>query len=216
MKWPYSLKNKLSVSIILTIIILLILLVNIQNRQRFEQLDHSMSSIYEDRLMVQNYLFKLYDNLNKEEKLRNSPSNQIVKDLAELKEERQQIISKYEETYLTEKERKEFSTFLKHLNKKDNLEQQIRESKDASAQINLQEAFEINAAKTLTSLRNLSNIQTQEGKALQISSHKIVLGSLSISQLELAILIVLALVIQVLIFTSKTLNIKTQTTHHLN
>lgn len=216
MKWPYSLKNKLSVSIILTIIILLILLVNIQNRQRFEQLDHSMSSIYEDRLMVQNYLFKLYDNLQKEEKLRNSTSNSIIKDLAELKEERQQIISKYEETYLTEKERKEFTNFLNHLNKKDKLEQQILESKDSTTRVNLHEAFETNTAKTLNSMRNLSNIQTQEGKALQISSHKIVLGSLSISQLELAILIVLALVIQVLIFTSKTLKIKTHTPHHLN
>jgi len=216
MKWPYSVKNKLSASILLTIIILLILLVNIQNRQRFEQLDDSMSSIFEDRLMVQNYLFKLYDNLNKEESLRHGRSINSNQSLSDLKAERTEIIAKYEETYLTEKERVEFSNFLNHLNKMDVLEQQLLSSNDSLTKTALTILYDNKTADALNSMRNLSHIQTQEGKALQISSHKIVLGSVSISQLELAILIVLALVIQVLIFTSKTLKIKAQTPHNLN
>ncbi|MNE73447.1 hypothetical protein D3C80_1694580 [compost metagenome] len=69
----------------------------------------------------------------------------------------------------------------------------------------------------LSNLNQLSAIQIAEGKKLMDGSKKIISESTLLTKLELAILIIIGLIIQVLIFASGSLVPKAQPkNHHLN
>ncbi|MCB0634871.1 MAG: hypothetical protein KDD15_34300, partial [Lewinella sp.] len=67
MKWTYSIKNKTTAAILLAAILGLTMLTNLLQRKRFQELEHSFTSIYEDRLLAESYLFHLYVDLKKEQ-----------------------------------------------------------------------------------------------------------------------------------------------------
>lgn len=202
MKWTYSIQQKLTAAGILAAIMILILLNNLSERRRFRQLEESISSIYEDRLLVESYIFKLYNNLQSQNDCLLGLEGSSEKSLSLLKSEREQLLDLYAETYLTVEEGKHFEALKQTLSRFDrfNLEE---------------EKISINH-EAIEHLKALSNIQTDEGASIRDKSERIILGSQSSSQFEAAIVVVLALIIQALIFSSKSMKSRIKQKHHLN
>lgn len=224
MKWTYSIKNKTTAAILLAIILGLTMLTNLLERKRFKELEESFASIYEDRLMVENYLFHMYDNLKRKQDLwelaaQKGVCHTINADLNVYRQERAILIDKYAQTYLTEEEDWKFNDLKISINRIDSLEEEIA-LLEAESQIPhdlIQEHNEI-TTDAFSTLSALSDIQTTEGQALRDKSKKIILSSVSISHLEMTILIIIAIIIQALVFSSSTLLVKKeqQTNANLN
>ena len=130
MKWTYSIKNKTTAAILLAVILGLTMLTNLLERKRFKELEASFTSIYEDRLMVESYLFHLYDNLKRKQDLfelaaRQGVSHTINNELNVYRHERIELIDKYAQTYLTVEEDDKFGDLRATFQRIDDLEEEI-------------------------------------------------------------------------------------------
>ncbi len=211
MKWTYAIKNKTTAALLLTFILGLTLLTNLLERNRFKQLEQSFSSMYEDRLMAENYLFHLYENLkNKEDLLENIDIQGInvstSQKLDQFRAQRTELVAKYAETYLTEEEEKEFNALNQELTRINELEQSLSSREhQGSIPATLLRRHDEMTERAFATLSALNDIQPKEGALLRNKSEKIILGSLSISHFEMAILIIIGIMIQALIFSTKTI-----------
>lgn len=202
MKWTYGIQQKMTAAAVLATVMALIIINNISERRRFQKLESSISSIYQDRLLVESYIFKLYNNLQKQnDYLQNSKGIDIAAELKALKAERDELVHLYSETYLTPDEELHFEALQVTLNRFDtNRENRNLTNKEAIEHLNA-----------------LSNIQTDEGTSLWNKSERIISGSQISSKFEMVIIICLGIIIQALIFSSKSLKPKTVIQkHHLN
>ena len=203
MKWTYGIQQKMTAAGILAVIMALILINNISERRRFRQLEESISSIYQDRLLVESYIFKLYNNLQQQNDcLLGEQPVVLGNQLSELKQEREKLLTLYAQTYLTSEEEDHFNALKASLARFDQTNASIAKSETN------QEAIE--------HLNALSNIQTDEGASLWNKSESIIVGSLSSSQFEMVMIICLGIIIQALVFASKSAKPKTIQKHNLN
>ncbi|MCO6478821.1 MAG: hypothetical protein J5I94_19460 [Phaeodactylibacter sp.] len=207
MKWAYTIRNKTKAAILLAVVLGLTMLTNLLERKRFRELEQSFSSIFEDRLMAESYLFHLYENLKNEQDLIQSAADMGLsiagkEKLAAHRANRASLMAQYAETYLTEEEEVQFSQLQATLGEVDRLEKEIAGGQAAAPLINAHDAATAEAFATLSAL---SDIQTTVGAELRDESERIILGSVSISHLEMTVLIIIAIIIQGLIFSSRTL-----------
>ncbi|MHA7102582.1 MCP four helix bundle domain-containing protein [Roseivirga pacifica] len=200
MKWTYSIRQKMTAAGILAAVMGLVLINNLSERRNFQQLEDSIASIYQDRLLVESYIFKLYDNLQRHEELLDTQASaQTIKEIKTLAAERNALIALYEETYITEEEAKHFDALKKSLSEIEILD----ENTLANNKFSTQSAQPTKSA--ITHLSALSQIQTTEGASLMDRSERIIGGSISNSQLEMVLVICLAIIVQALVFSSKSL-----------
>ena len=207
MKWTYSIRNKTKAAILLAIVLGLTMLTNLLERKRFRQLEQSFSSIFEDRLMAESYLFHLYKNLkNEQDLLQLAPDGKLDyasrEKLTTYRANRTGLMEQYAKTYLTEEEEMKFDQLQAIFSRIGQLEKEIA-GQQATASI--LSAHSLATAEAFTTLSALSDIQTAEGAELREKSKRIILGSVSTSQFEMTILIVIAIIIQALIFSSRSL-----------
>ncbi|KYG82352.1 MCP four helix bundle domain-containing protein [Roseivirga echinicomitans] len=221
MKWTYSIKNKITAAVLLAAILIVTLANNLVERSHFKQLDASFASMYEDRMLVESYIFKLYENLHQRQILIMEPAQDGYKHLASAlsasRTQRNQLIKKYATTYLTPEEEIEFDKLKGIVANVDQVEKDLVVNEASTDQLHqlVNDNNEI-TSEAFASLSALSAIQTSEAQTIRDESEKIILGNISISQLEMAILIIIGLVIQALIFSSKSLKTTAQQKHHLN
>ena len=206
MKWTYSLKNKITAALLLALVIIVTLLNNLVERHDFRELNASFASIYEDRMLVESYIFRIYENLQKREKLINDKnmSVDVVTELKSARIEREVLIQKYETTYLTEEEQVQFEK-LKEFNRNINTLENSLLAKPYDDRTNLIDQNRDLTSAAFETLSKLSSIQTSEAQSIRKHSEKIISGNISFSQLEMGVLIVIGLIIQALIFSSKSL-----------
>ena len=224
MKWTYSIKNKLTAAILLFVILGITLLTNYLERKRFEELNQSMTSIYEDRLLVESYIFHLYKNLRDHQDFwqadieATEPQN-IALIVSAFQARRDSLMENYAETYLTEEEGELFDELTWTFVDMKRLETELLSAYGTNAEFYSQMNFPIYNGKihnAIQTLLALSEIQTTEGEILQKKSRKIALGSVTISYLEMSILVVIALIIQALVFSSYTLMVGKRNMGNLN
>ena len=192
MKWAYHVKDKMKMAAVLLLIIVLILVNNISNRNTFSRLNESIASIYKDRLMPATYIFQLTDHLYQKKFLNNGQelegqhtTNALVHDSAIAS-----LIKTYETTYLTASEKEQWKIFRQHL-----------ENYNALANTPVKNEKAINGAfdKVLQSLNSLSEIQAKEGNQIFKISSLNINGTIIMSQLEIALLLILGIFALVLV-----------------
>lgn len=221
MKWMYSLKQKTTAALILSLVIVLTLLTNFFDQRNYKKLEASFTSIYEDRLLAESYLFNLYDNLKKKQDIfqvsgyEEFNEKSIESKLAPLNNELDDIIVLYEDTYLTLEEDIQFYKF-KELNV------HLKEVENQLALPENNENYELRSKhnrmteQAFAALATLSEIQTSEGKVIKTDFDKNILTGISNSRFEITILIVIGLIIIGLIFSSRSMQIKEQGNATLN
>ncbi|MES2555787.1 MAG: hypothetical protein V4604_06540 [Bacteroidota bacterium] len=57
MKWGFTLRNKLKMSLLLLVVFSGLLIRNIVDKQNVSELGNSFNSVYKDRLLVEGYIY---------------------------------------------------------------------------------------------------------------------------------------------------------------
>lgn len=195
MKWTYTIKNKLAASGALLSLCLLVLFSNYIDRDHTQNVKNSISTLYEDRLIAEGYILKMTSSVYQIKEAINADMNDASKEntinnlLLNIKE----ISNAYQKTKFTDVEKK----------KADELLTTLREFETGhlnNTQIKLK-----SANKALVILNELSAIQLEESKQIMDHAETLYLSGKTSSQFVFAIIIIILLVLQALVFTSKTL-----------
>lgn len=194
MKWIYRIKHKMAASALLFVVLGLVFINNISERENSAQISRAISDMYDDRLIPGNYILQLSENLHQlVEIIRQPETGTVIK-----KARASSVITSvfllndnYGKTRLTTREAEEFSRFT-------DLCAQIYEYCRAEdfARIGplAEEAQQV--------LNTLSEIQVTEAQTIMKKSSRLFHMAASSSQFEMAVLIIIALIIQVMIFAS--------------
>ncbi|MCH7412927.1 MCP four helix bundle domain-containing protein [Belliella sp. R4-6] len=214
MKTPKSLTNKLKAAIILTFLLLVIFGKNILDRKNFNELEESFVSVYEDRLVVESYIFTIAENLFRIKLLVNhcweeTDYSHVLEDIEEYEESILKTVETFERTNLTDSE----EVFLKDF--RGIIESNLRiadyellyseETGINEKQVHIYNGY---IERAIKDLEKLSLIQLEEGQKLAVNSEKVVNRSRIWAQFEIAALVILLLIIYLLIYTSR--NIKSE------
>ncbi len=218
MKWLYTIQQKAQVAFLLAIILLGVFMKNVIDRNNVSELGDSFSSVYEDRLLVESYIYKLSDHLYQKQLLIDQCSglediNQMRAQIARHNVAISGLIQEYEKTKLTNQESIFFNAFKKNINEMISLEDQFLKSQNSMSAVPFLDQQFTTAS---SNLNQLSSIQIAEGKTMTDHSKKIVAGSSILTQFELAMIIVIGLIIQALIFASNSLTPTQFQKHQLN
>lgn len=195
MKWTYSIKNKLMASMVLLALCLLVLLSNYLDRLHTTNVKNSISTMYEDRLIVEDYILKMTTNVYQIRELLNSDIESSQKDIAvsNLTLDFKNIFIIYSKTRLTKTEKATAVELIDNFRK---LERILLNNKNVPV---------IYTDKILSNLNKLSAIQLDESKLImeQVESQYATIKTSS--QFAFAIIIIILMVLQVLVFSGDSL-----------
>ncbi len=208
MKWMYSIRNKMVASGALLPLCMLVLFSNYVDRDHTNNVKKSISTLYEDRLIVEDYILKMTVNIYEIKQALNAPDvkgEHSTHHIKTLLSEIDGLSNAHLKTKFTKTEDVTFAALLKTLN----------EFK-ASSYANIQDKLKI-ADQALLLLNELSSIQLEESKLIMKQAENLYRSGKATSQFAFAITIIILAVLQALVFTSKTItNINQTSAHNLN
>lgn len=222
MKWAYSIRRKISAALLLTAIFVLLFVKNMVDNSNVSRLGSSFSSVFEDRLVVESYIYRMSEHLFRKKIMIDSSSTRsavvaIRPAIDGYNETIREIIVAYEQTKLTQEEDRYFDSFRNRVSELARLENTYMDAVEAGstgeelrARINKQ----FNEASFF--LDQLSGIQISEGKILNDNSKKIVAGSSLLAHFEIGIIVAIGLMVVVLVFESTSVFSKTPQNSSLN
>jgi len=208
MQWAYRIRRKISAALLLAAIFVLVFVKNMVEEKYVSELGSSFASVYEDRLVVESYIYRLSDHLFRKKIMIDTCSSQATTEkvrsvIGGHNASIGKLIDDYEKTRLTESERRRFDDLkenVRQIAKNENVFFQSMERGSGGLQARALIGAYFNAATQ--NLTELSVIQVSEGKLLNDHSRKIVAGSSLLTRFEMGILIAIGLMILVLIFES--------------
>lgn len=206
--WAFTIKNKLTAAALLFTVICLVMLTNLQEQRLVSRINKAVTSIYEDRVVVGNYILNLSNHI--EDILALLNTNLTASSLQSIEIQLNnidKINNLYDQTILTEIEKRNFNEFKTLCN----------QIKLYNSSHEIDKAL-LAARKADNILEILSSIQVEEGKSKLDEILKMTNTSNLLSYIEIVILIIIAVLIQILVLSSKTLIFKHQkdSNHQLN
>lgn len=211
MKWAHTIQQKTKIAFWSTLVLVLIFAKNWMDKSNVITLDHSFASVYDDRLVAESYIFQLSDHLYQKKITISSCYNADTQQGLEgqIKAHHYaiaKIISDFEKTKLTPTESMYFGHLKENLSSLNAMEDQYLSAismedsqKISGALLKLQESFDV----VLLNLNQLSKIQLSEGQLLKEQSKQIAAGSTLLTQFELVVIVGIGILIQILIFASR-------------
>ncbi len=192
MKWAYYIKYKIKTVAFLTAILLIILSGNIMERSSYSTLDSSIESIYKDRLEVSQYIYEISNSLYQKKMLVSetlTPDNKLYTEIQTHNQSIDDLIHKYETTFLTAEEEEKWILFKSNIASYNAHEQNWLNNATDEEYLILSKHF--NAA--VHNLNELSYIQVGEGHNIFERTHHILNSQLVFSSFEISLLIVLGI-----------------------
>jgi|TARA_R110000744_G_scaffold34296_5_gene80112 hypothetical protein len=192
-----TLKQRLNTGFILAIAFLLVLTSNELNRRNFSTADHIVNSVFEDRVVALEYIYRL-NNLFHQKELdltsaeRNTAHDDNGNSITEL-------LENFSKTKLTPNESVYFELLKENYTELQSLENKLSTT-PASAEMGPTKEFGALFTKISDNLDKLSKVQLSEGRQLTYLSNKALSMNLLLSKLQVAFLIVIGLLIVLIIF----------------
>ncbi len=207
MNWTYSIQQKTTAAILLTVVVAVVFVINRLESNKINELGTSMNSVYEDRLLVENYIFRLSGLLYEKKILLDQctsakPTAELTRILSNQNTDIEELVDHYSLTYLTKQEAMLFNMFKKEIAKIEREECQFLKS-TAEGHNGNQVALTNNFYSATSLLRELSNLQVNVGRSANERSKQLVAGTNLLTHFELAMLVVIGLLVQALLFSSK-------------
>ena len=182
---------------------------NLTERTAFNNISNTFKEVYNDRLVVEGYIFRISENLFKIQKLVdhcniNYDYSKVVNEIAEHEKSIMGIVIDFEKTNLTENEEQYLSDFKTIIETDLQIKNYALLYSDSSG-VNLKQVqlYDQKITKAQQDLDNLSKIQLEEGEKLINKANIIINRSQIWSQFEVALLIILALALYLLLFRNK-------------
>lgn len=195
MNWTYTIKNKILASAVLFVLCLLVLLSHYLDRVHTQNVKNSIVTLYEDRLIAEDYILKMTGNIYEIREVLYSKESTEAKANAtgKLFESFNDWYKTYMQTKLTATEK---ATAIELKNYTRTLEQQFSNNNYAPSD---------HTEKALLSLSKLSTVQIEESKLIMKKAESEYVTIKASSQFAFAIIITILLVLQALVFSAKTL-----------
>lgn len=209
MKRSFALHNKLKLSLLLLIVFCIVLVKNIVEKYHVSTLGDSFASVYEDRLLVEGYIYSLSNHLHTKNALTSgcaSPADRegAAEAVATQNTAIRTLLRDYEKTELTRDEALHLQRFKTHLNDLHRLETRYLDpAASAEERIVVGPLMHESSRKASAELQVLSAIQLSVGKDLHRQSQEITAEASVFSQFGWTLVIVIGLIVQVLLFSSK-------------
>lgn len=221
MRWMYAIRYKAGAALLLAVIVLVILAGSFWERSLFTTINNSFLSIYKDRLIPAAEMFHVNDLMyNKrlllEKHLSEDADNKncLQTQLTDLNTKIDSIIAAFETTHLVDEESGALEHLKNRIDEYNRLEQlYLTESfSDTEYQQKIIPVFEA----VNHDIIRLSNIQTQVGQQL-LRGSETAFGSASlVNYLQIGMVVIIALLIQALLLTSRSTIPKKPQNFHLN
>lgn len=198
MKWAYHIRHKTKAAALLAIIISVILVNNLADERKYKRLNSSISSIYEDRLLPATYLYKLSNHLYQKQLAHEHAADYTPTQLHAADKAHDDAINTlmhdYEETFLTKEERGYWQDFKTNLHTYNTL--------CATGEVSNQ-TLGSQLTKAIAPLNELTALQAGVGNDLQQNSKAILGSTITGTQLENSLVLILGLVTIVLFSVSE-------------
>lgn len=199
-------RKKLRAFIIIGILLLMLYAKNLLERQSFQKISETFTEVYNDRLVVEGYIFTISERLFHIQKLIDHCNldydySRVINEIADHEAQILSVVTEFEATNLTEQEASylgDFKTIIVNdLNIK-NYDLLYSDTEGVNREQVLKYDQKITQARK--DLENLSKIQLEEGQKL-ISKAKVLINRSQIwAQFEVALLIILVIVMFFLLF----------------
>lgn len=187
--------NKIKWILGILMVFVLIVTTNLIDRNNFIRVKDSVVSIYEDRLVAKNLILDISNSIHKKE-IAVALTDSVFFENSNNGENKniQNLISKFETTKLTKEESETFSDLKENLNQLNKTESEFVKSSYTSKDDMFKQI-----SKIKKNLEDLSKIQLLEGSK-QMSISKKAIDSVELfTQIEIYLLIFLAIVIQIIV-----------------
>ena len=201
MKWKLSFVQKIRSAAALVVVFLLVLGTNMMDNHHFSIVKESLTSVYEDRLVAKGHLYKITRLLQlKKNTNQLNDVDQMVKINQMANDSIKVLLNKFGTTRLTAKESKTFESLKSNLNNLYQYDQQLSQSEILNSDLPSLDVVENQYTEVMKDMDALAQIQMLEGKREIINSNRVIETSDLISQIEMAALILIGFIIQLLIF----------------
>lgn len=177
------------------IVFVLIISTNLVDRNNFETVKNSVETIYKDRLIAKDLIYKIHKSLSKKEIALVTEDKNFFEGSNKLEnKEISELIFSFEKTKLTKEEEIAFKELKENFQKQINLEADILTNK-----FQKKENLRKNLLDIKENLQELSQIQISEGNK-QLSISKKAFDTVDLfTQIEIYLLIFLAITIQIIV-----------------
>ncbi|MBN7818127.1 MCP four helix bundle domain-containing protein [Algoriphagus pacificus] len=201
-------KKKLQAIAVISVLLLLIYGKNLTERQAFKSISKTFTDVYNDRLVVEGYIFQISDRLFSIQKLIDHCNmdydySRVINEIDGHEKGIMDLIVDFEKTNLTIEESDYLTDFKKIIENDLSIKNYDLLYSDSSG-VNTQQVklYDQKIALAKKDLENLSKIQMDEGQKL-ISKAKVQINRSQIwAQFEVALLIILIIVIYIFLFKS--------------
>ncbi|WP_283643248.1 MCP four helix bundle domain-containing protein [Croceibacter atlanticus] len=207
-KEKYNFRQKFNLALALLAVFFLILATNLVDRRHFETAQEALTSVYEDRVVAQHYIFEISTIVYQKEQqfIENNTNKWSVENDARIEE----LIEQFAGTKLTTSERRQFESLKEHLTTLERIETKYRENSINNKTHVIPEIFK----HIKNDLNDLAETQILESKSKMFLAQKSLNTTNLLSNLELGLLIIVGIAIQFVIFyrikkTSYGSNLKT-------
>lgn len=222
MKWMYRIRNKAGAALVLTIVIVIIMAGGVWERTLLTHMNSSFMSIYKDRLVPAAELFYVNDIMYNKRLLLEKyllgdadlPVDVVRARISDHNVQIDSIVRAFETTYLVDEENQALQLFKAKVEKYNQLEDRyLSESGNVSDyQQELVPLFqEVNRQ-----IIRLGDIQTKIGKQLLTGSEHTMGSASMLNSLQIAMAVIIALLVQMLLWTSRSTLPKKPQNFHLN
>lgn len=202
-------RKRITALVIIGLLMLLFYGKNLTERQAFKNISNTFAEVYNDRLVVEGYIFRISENLFRIQKLVdhcniNYDYSKVVDEIATHEKNIMVIVTAFEKTNLTENEEQYLADFRGIIENDLQIKNYSLLYSDSSG-VNLDQVklYDQKISKAQQDLDNLSKIQLEEGEKLINKANIIINRSQIWSQFEVALLIILALALYFLLFRNK-------------
>jgi hypothetical protein len=176
-------------------IFILIVATNLIDKNNFVRVKDSVVAIYEDRLIANDLIYEISNSIQEKEiAVAVSDSVFFLDRNKQVSKDIQGFVYRFEQTKLTTKERQVFNDFKKNLESLRNFETAFIQSKFVQNTALVKRISEVK-----DNLYDLSKIQLDEGKKQMSISEKAISSVELFTQIEIYILIFLAILIQIIV-----------------
>lgn len=186
-------KKRITIISLIFVFLFAAIVTKIVNERHVQHLGNVFSEMYDDRLLVESYIYQLSDLFYKKKIVLLSHERMIYDTQSKKEIQRQtseiaEVARKYALTKLTEPERRIFEKFADNIIRIKITEAGLTSFKDAEI-AKLEEICDL----SLTHLKILSSIQVEEGNLLKENSKKVLSASYMAAQLEWSVFIIIPL-----------------------
>ncbi|MBO0342028.1 MAG: hypothetical protein VX798_02040 [Bacteroidota bacterium] len=187
-----TIKQRINAGFVLAAAFLLVLASNRLNNRNFNTVEHGVDSVFEDRLVVQEYIYRLNNLFHKKELFlaNNTSANKSIPQYPEIKN----ILTDFEKTDLTVEEAQYLS----------NLNENYAALKTLEANQHNNDEYKEEIVSVLHSisanLDNLAEVQLSEGRQLTQRSKRSLGMNQMLSSLEIVFLVIIGILFLIIVF----------------